>query len=294
MKKIKIIFYLIVICVCLNINDCFASTKVNVRTEGNYYVPSDVLVTESNKNAILTTPSIDAKEKIYDFAEILTDSEEKKLYNQVMQFIKGTNIDFIIVTSKEYSKTSMKDYAHDFYTYNDFGKNGVLLFIDMKVRGVYMVVEGSAYSIFTDSRMNPLLEASYNNMVNGSYYKACSNFIKSSGQFVDIGIADGDESIKINDDGSIKVSKDLKIFEVAMFALVGTIVVIGVMILSNKMAHRATSSKVFLNNDTIRIINISEMYLGSKTMKKSLSDSSKSDKYNGPSDNNSGGAGLKF
>ena len=300
MKKFRIIVLLIIMCLCFGFKECSASTKVNTRTEGNYLVPSDVTVTQSNKSAILSTPAIDALEKVYDFAEILSDSEEEKLYKQIEQFITGTSMDFVIVTTSKHTKASSRDYAHDFYDFNDFKNNGMLFLIDMQQSEIYMVTKGSAVSIFTDKRMEPLLKNAYNSVVAKNYYKACSNFITSSAEFVNIGIAADDEVVKIDSDGTVNVSKDLHLLEVFIVALVGTFIIIVVMILSNNMVHKATSSKEFLNRETIRIINISEMYLGSHTSKVSISDSSSRKSRNGGMNHpsrgggRSGGAGRKF
>ena len=291
MKKFRIVLILIIMCLVFDLVDCFASTRVNTRTENNYLVPSDVIVTESTKNAILSTPAINADEKIYDFAELLTDAEEDKLYEQVKQFIDGTNMDFVVVTTKKHSKASTRDYAHDFYDYNDFSNSGMLFLIDMQESGIYMVTKGNAVDIFPDSRMSPLLESAYNSVVNKDYYKACSNFIKSSANFVDIGIADTDEVVEIGKDGSVVVKKDLHLMEVAIISLVITAIIITVMILSNKLVHKATSAEDFLNRETIRIIGISEMFLGSHTSKTSLSDSSSRNNRPGGMNSSSRGGG---
>lgn len=291
MKKIRIILYFIIMSLCFGCVDCFASTKVNIRTEGNYLVPSDVVVTESKKSAILSTPAIDAKEKVYDFAELLTDDEESELYRQIKQFIDGTNMDFVIVTTNKHAKGSSKDYAHDFYDYNDFSNHGILFLIDIQESGIYMVTQGNAVDIFSNERMDPLLKNAYNSVVQKKYYAACSNFITSSAEFVDIGIASSDEVVRIDDDGSVSVGKDLHLFEVSMVALIGTIIIIVVMILSNNMVHKATLAHDFLNKETIKIVGISEMFLGSRTSKVSINDSSSSGSINRGS---RGGAGRKF
>ena len=60
-----------------------ASTNTFSRTEDNLLVSSDITVTSQNIDNILNTPAVDASEKVYDFAELLTLSEEEKLYHQV-------------------------------------------------------------------------------------------------------------------------------------------------------------------------------------------------------------------
>ena len=293
MKKIKVVLSLLILCVFINCNDVFASTKVNTRSEGNYLVPSDVIVTESIKNDIMSTPAINVEEKIYDFAEVLTQDEEDKLYKHVNNFVDGSIIDYTIVTIKKNNKASASKYAKDFYDYNDFKSDGILLLIDMDNKSIYMLTSGRAYDLFPNSRMEPILKNVFSKIKEKNYYDACMSFTTSISQFVEIGLLEDDGVVKVGEDGSILLKKDLHLPEVFVFALIGTLVIIGVLILSSRMVRKATSAKNFLNKETMRIINISEMSLGSQTYKKLLSSDGGSfdKKDSGP---NKGGTGLKF
>ena len=294
MKKIKLIISLLVLCVFINCNNVFASTKVNTRSEGNYLVPSDVVVTESIKQDIMSTPAINAEEKVYDFADILTKDEEDKLYKHVKNFVDGANMDYVIVTTSKNNKASASKYARDFYDYNDFSNDGILLLIDMDNRSIYMLTSGNAYNLFPDSRMKPILENVFSKIKEKKYYDACKSFTTSISQFVKIGLVSDDEGVvKVGEDGSVLVKKDLHLLEVFVFALIGTLVIIGILVLSSRMVRKATSAKNFLNKETMKIINISEMSLGSQTYKKLLSSDNNSfdKKNNGP---NQGGTGINF
>ena len=55
----------------------FASTNTYPRTEDDLRINSWITVTEENKDNILNTPSVNEEEKIYDFADLYTDEEEK-------------------------------------------------------------------------------------------------------------------------------------------------------------------------------------------------------------------------
>ena len=64
MKKI---LNLLLISFIFIISPVYASTNTYERTEDNYRVDSWVNVTDSNRNIILTTPSVDESEKVYDY-----------------------------------------------------------------------------------------------------------------------------------------------------------------------------------------------------------------------------------
>lgn len=268
MKKIRVIFGILIICMYTCGINTFASTKIYTRTEQNYLVPSDVRISESNKWNILNTPAIDSSEKIYDFGQLLSESEEQKLFNKVVNFIDETNFDCVIVTIGDHPKTSSKDYAHDFYDYNNFGDSGVLFLIDMKYNGIYMVTKGNAVNLFPDDRMNPILKNVYSKVVVKDYYGACNAFIISISGFVNVGIADDDEIVEILEDGDISVSKDLHFREALIFSLFGTMIIMAIVLLSDQMiSYKDRTSKVFLNKQTMKIIDINERFLGTQTTK---------------------------
>lgn len=287
MKKIRI--FLIVVCVCLSCSCSvvFASTKVNTRTEGNYLVPADVIVTESNKKAILGTPAVNASEKLYDFAGILSESEEETLYKHMKHFIDSTGMDYVIVTTSKNNKASSKDYAKDFYNYNDFLNDGILLLIDRDNKGIYMITSGRAVELFPDSRMEPILKNVFTLTKENKFFEACKSFTTSISEFVQIGVVRDDEVVKVGDDGTVKISKDYHLLEIALFALIGTVIIIGILIFNSRMVKKATSAKDFLSKETMQIKDISEMFLGTKTFKAPLSSTKASDKEK------QSGAGIK-
>ena len=93
--------------------DCFASTKTFERTSDDYLVPDDIVVTSSNYSNVMSTPAIDASEKVYDFADLFTTDEEEKLYNQINAYISSYSLDMAVVTIDTNNKSSAMEYADD-------------------------------------------------------------------------------------------------------------------------------------------------------------------------------------
>ncbi len=261
--KIRKIIYLIVICILFNCYDVFASTKVNIRTDDNLLVPGGIVVNESNKNDILSTPAVNSDEKIYDFAEVLTDKEEAALYKKVMEFVNETNMDLVIVTIKDNPIDNTKDYAHNFYQYNYFRDDGLLLLIDFDEGGIYMTTDGLAYQLFPNSRMQPILKNVYNKLLKKEFYTACSMFVNSVGGFVGIGEVTKGEDVTIDVDGT--VHKDSIVLEALVFALIGTAIGMFILVSMNKMVKMAKSSIEFLDNNSVVINDISDSLMGSDT-----------------------------
>ncbi len=106
--------------------DVYAAVQTFDRNNyDNYGVKKDFTIDDNNLSNVLETAYVDSSEKIYDFAEILTDDEEKNLKALALEFIDNTNMDLVILTINvpytydEYNE----NIAADFYDYNDFGLN---------------------------------------------------------------------------------------------------------------------------------------------------------------------------
>ena len=179
-KKLFINFFLIVFLLLFTYSS-FASTNVQNRSSLNLHVKKNITVTSSNKQLILDTPYVDASEKIYDFANLFTDSEEKELYSLAEEYIDEKNMDLVIVTINNNNKSSSKNYADDFYDYNDFGigtnYSGIILLIDMDNRKVWISTTGDAIKLYPDSYLDTMLDKIQSNLKSKKYYTGAKNFI---------------------------------------------------------------------------------------------------------------------
>ena len=265
MKKIRLFVCFILSIVLFNNIDVLASTRVNIRTESDYLVPSDVIVDDSNRNAILNTPAVDATEKVYDFAEVLSATEEKQLYNKINEFIKETSIDLVVLTIKDNPIDNTGNYAHNFYNYNNFMDDGILLLIDFEMSGVYMVIEGQGHSLFPDSRIEPILSQVYTKVMSKDFYGACTFFVNSVRGFVNLGEAEEGEDIVFDEDGS--VHKESKVLQALIFACIGTVAIIFFLISLNKTVRPDVTARNYLNKDTVLIDGLSEKLIDTKTIK---------------------------
>lgn len=274
-KKLFIILILFVSVIGINVN---ASTNTYDRTEDNLLVPDHIQVTESNKSNILLTPAVNAKEKIYDFADIFSSTEEELLYSQVYHFIKSTNLDLAIVTIKYNNKHNTPMYANDFYDYNDFGigdnRDGLLLLIDMDTKKIYLSSTGKAINIYTDERVNKILNNVFGYYSNNEYYKGTSIFINYALSYTQVS-PDEDAHYVVDDSG--KLTKSRKgILISGIFAIIVTVVSLLVMASKNKRASIAHTSYGYLNKDTLNIKMVADNFVGESVTKEKIdNDSSK-------------------
>ena len=153
------------------------------------------------------TPKVDETQKIYDYADLLTDEEEKSLFDLVDYYIDKYNQDMVIVTINEnpygVSDTYTMNYADDFYDYNNFGKgehkDGILILIDMANRYPWISTTGEAILLYDDERIAQMHDYSFNYLRNGEYYNALKMYVETATAFADYGIPESNQNLNYSD-----------------------------------------------------------------------------------------------
>lgn len=155
-----------------------------------------------SSNAKITTPNVDNTLKIYDYAKLIPEEKEQKIYEKIKKFISSYNMDMVIVTIDENPKSSSMDYADDFYDYNKFGiganKSGVLFLIDMSNRKMWISTTGDAIEIYNDKRIDAILDYTYDKISKKDYSGCAEQFIKYATYFAKRGRNGGDNILSIS------------------------------------------------------------------------------------------------
>lgn len=219
MKKTKLL--LLAFALLLFPLNVFASTNTQSRYSlPNYGVSKKWEITDSNRSNVLNTKKVDASEKVYDFADIFSEYEEKDLFYKIEEFTKKHNMDLVVLTDKfSYSNDKEnEDYAADFYDYNDFGidfdkYNGIIIFINMNPTDRYFnfYMFGDAQLYFDNTRKQEPIDKAMNSMKAGSYYTAVRSMISCFKDYLDDGVPYALEEYYVDDMGYLqKDSKFLK------------------------------------------------------------------------------------
>lgn len=284
-----------------------ASTNTKIRTEEDYLVPSYITVTDSNRSNVLSTPAVDASEKIYDFADLLSDSEEEKLYKQAKKYIENTNFDLAIVTVSNYEKDNCHGncthtYADDFYDYNEFGlgseHSGVLFLVDMSRREIYMTTTGEAISMYNDNRIDMIMDSIYQAFSSQNYYQGIAKFMTILENYDTMGLPNSKDSrYVITEDGTIARDIPWLIFLGIPIFITG--IVMAILISKNKLVRVATSSREYLDKKTLKTSVVSDQLVHTHTSVTRIQSSSSggsgvSSTHSGSSGVSHGGGGHRF
>lgn len=203
-KKIKIVLGLAISLVIIMFSNSYA-TSTYYSDEATYTDDSSTYnsntYTTNSQKAKANTPVVDATKKIYDYANLITKDEEEALYNKVQEFINKYDMDMAIVTINSNPKSSSMAYADDFYDYNNFGKGtnktGLLFLIDMQNRNMWISTTGDAINIYTDSRINTILDYTYDKISNEDYNGCAEQFIDKASYFANKGLTGGSKVVTV-------------------------------------------------------------------------------------------------
>ncbi len=258
MKKIFVLF----ISLFLLVLPVYASTNTYSRTTTDLKVPKKIKYKSSMEHNVLLTPSVNANEKIYDFAELLTEEEEKQLYDKVKEFIANTNLDLAIVTINTNVKDSTQEYADDFYDYNDFSIDGLAFVIDMQNRIFYISTAGKAMLYYNDYRIEYILSALDQEMYNHEYFNACNTLISQLTEYYNHGFSDNaDKYVVIGTQIYRKTPYLLLSIIAVVSAIIGTLI----LALRNKKIKLATNSNDYFDNKSFEITKDTKEFISSNT-----------------------------
>lgn len=287
-NKIKIISVFMVLCLIFLNNILFASTTTYERNEeDNYGLTNGIIINSNNRTAALKTPLVDADEKVYDFADLLTDSEEELLYNSIQDYIEEYNMDMVIVTIDDNNKYSDVEYADDFYDYNNFGvgsnRDGLLFLIDMDNRRMYISTTGEAIRMYNDTRIDYILDDTYNYITKQDYYRCANAFISAATRYAKMGIPSGNKNTYIDSEGNYIV-KGNNVFvsglaPATVISIIATILFVAIASGKHRVIRKATQARAYLVKDSFNLSQKVDNFVNTHTSKV----------YDPPSSSNSGG-----
>lgn len=276
------------------------------RTDSNLGVNKNYVINSSNKNNVINTPYVDANQLIYDFANLLTDTEELDIYNKAKEFQDNHQQAMVIVTIDKNNKKNAKVYSQDFYDYNDFGINydkysGIIFLIDMDTREMYITTTGESILIYDDYRIDKMLDSAYNYISKGKYYESTTAFISSATQYMKKGIPNSNKDKIIDENGDyVDRPKEFSIPWIATLCISGIVLLVEIIIFNarNKMVRKATKAGQYLDRNSINYTKRLDTFLTTHTTSYKIdtdtSSSGGSSISSGSSGGSHGGGGRSF
>lgn len=136
-----------------------------------------------------TVVAADTKQRIYDFAQLLSKDEVKNLEALAAKHSAKRETDFIVLTSNDAQGKDIVQYMEDFYDENGLGYdkqhgNTVIITLDMGERDVHVggFYKGEKY--LDNKRSNMVRQKITTELSSGNYHNAFNSFIKTSSKYM--------------------------------------------------------------------------------------------------------------
>ncbi|MBQ9765902.1 MAG: TPM domain-containing protein [Lachnospiraceae bacterium] len=243
--------------------------------------------------AIVMSPVLAAKvhyeegKRVYDYADLLTNSEEERLEEYALSIEDEAETEFYILTTDDAEGKSAMEFADDFGDEGNFGygssENYVLMLIDMDNREVWISTTGDAIDYLTDSRIDDMLDEIME-YVPDDCYKAGETYLDEAYDYICYGEDDGDT-----------------VFGIVLMCLFGSAVVSGIVLLvmvSGAKTKMTVGSATYMGAGGITINQREDIYTHTTTTKHRIESSSSggggSSTHRSSSGRRHGGGGRKF
>lgn len=135
-------------------------------------------------------PALAADEmpRLVDGADLLSESEEADLRDQLDEISERQEVDLVVVTVDSLEGASSTEYADDFYDNNGYGfgeeRDGILFLISMEERDWAVSTTGYGITAVTDAGLEYIAEKFTEYLSDGSYGEAFTIFAQQCDDFI--------------------------------------------------------------------------------------------------------------
>ncbi len=298
MKKIGI--FLITILLVLT-ESVHASEIVTFErtSENRYGIPERFNLGDKQIEHAMITPYVDSSKKVYDFAELFQEEENIKLEEYAQKISKQENYGIVIVTIPDLDSRTPREYADDFYDYNDFSKDGILLLISLGSRDVYISTSGYGQILFDNSRVDSMIEEITPDLSNQDYYDAVHLFLRETENYFDRGPSKSMSRCEIiNSYGDYTCKKKVPVFWIIPISTLISLLVTWLCTKKYKKIMLADDADTYLMKEELELGKKVDTFLHTSTARIRISSNSSSggggSSHHGSSGASHGGGGGKF
>lgn len=121
---------------------------------------------------------------VVDNADVLSEAEEEKLFSKLVNINEEYNVTAVVVTVDSVGRKTPEAYADDFYDYDGYGKDGILLLVSMEESDYHISTSGDAIEIFTDDGLEYMADKFVPYMSDGDFYDAFIAFSELCEEFL--------------------------------------------------------------------------------------------------------------
>lgn len=132
---------------------------------------------------------------VIDQLDLLTLDQANQLQQETERLRESYHLDVVIVITDELMSKSSRDFADDYYDFNGYGvgpeASGLLMLVNMADREVWISTTGHAIDIFTDNRLDQIIDQVVGHLGEGEFYSAGQVFLANVEGFAQQGVPEG-------------------------------------------------------------------------------------------------------
>ncbi len=241
---------------------------------------------------IKSVNALDTTEKVYDYAQVLTPTQEEKLKQSVTNYINTYDIDMVLVTVRHHTKSDTKSYAEYFYDYNDFGfrdtKDGIIFVIDFTFgdTDLYISPIGSSINIYNNNRIKNII-SNITSKKNKSYYEMFNIFIKQANNYAKDGKSDVNYNIKTNSNNAFTYKEVISWVVIIIISIIIPSMIVYFLIRKNKLIKKNKCSIYYLKGNNVKINSKTDKFLTTHTTSYRIDETTKKIKNTSNGNDNS-------
>lgn len=273
--------------------------KVKERTiENRYGIPKRFETGEKEISHALMTPYVNATEKIYDFANLFYEDNLDQLKEEIQSIISKENYEIIIVTINNLDTRSPQEYADDFYDYNDFQMDGILLLISLESRDIYISTSGKGQILFDNNRVDKMIQKITPHLSAKNYLDGIDTFLRQIENYINVGPSEKMGTCKItNEMGDYTCKQKVPIVWILPICTLVSLLITWLITKKYQKIVLAENANIYLKSSDLEIKNKVDQFLHTATARIKLSSNNSSGgggSHHSSSGSSHGGGGGKF
>lgn len=133
---------------------------------------------------ILCLPANATAARLTDEADLLTASEAAALEAKLDEISTRQGVDIVIVTVESTYGEKPRDFADDWFDYNDYGLDGILLLVSMEDNDWYVSTSGYGITAITDAGLKYISDKFVPHLSDEEYMEAFETFADLCDSFI--------------------------------------------------------------------------------------------------------------
>lgn len=233
---------------------------------------------------LLTFPALAGGQSIIDEASLLTPTQVSRLEEQAAEIEENYDIDVVILTVPSTDGRDARAYADDYFDYNGYGPDGILLLLVMDTREWVISTSGTVMDTMSSYDCDNLFNSAAPYISDGDYIGGFERYLDQLPMYVYPGHPNA-------------VPNEMsELGKIAIALLIGFVIggiVIFIMIRSMRSARPKGSAADYVDHNSFHMRTQRDFYLYSHTTRTKI-ESNSSGSHRGSSGRSHGGSRGRF